>query len=126
VVAQPVVDAGVLSLFLGGLVLAAFWIGGDPRGGIQGLAVLAGVGLIFLLGSRSETLRGLGGPGRDERWLMIDVWATAFAGLVLITVLIGAWLVEIARGEDGSPYALLGAVAGIAYVLAVAYLRFRR
>ncbi len=120
------VDAGVLSLFLGGLVLAAFWIGGDPRGGIQGLAVLAGVGLIFLLGSRSETLRGLGGPGRDERWLMIDVWATAFAGLVLITVLIGAWLVEIARGEDGSPYALLGAVAGIAYVLAVAYLRFRR
>ncbi len=57
---------------------------------------------------------------------MIDVWATAFAGLVLIRVLIGAWLVEIARGEDGSPYALLGAVAGIAYVLAVAYLRFRR
>ena len=40
-------------------------------------------------------------------------------------MIIGAWLVEIAQGKDGSPYAQLGAVGGLAYVLAVAFLRWR-
>jgi hypothetical protein len=44
---------------------------------------------------------------------------------VLITVIIGAWLVEVAKGHDGSPYTQLGAIAGLAYVLAVALLRWR-
>jgi hypothetical protein len=39
-----------LSLFLGGLVLAAFWIGGSLVDGPKGLAVMAAVGLLFLLG----------------------------------------------------------------------------
>ncbi len=47
------------------------------------------------------------------------------AGMVLVLVIIGAWLVEIAQGKDGSPYAALGAVGGLAYVLAVAFLRWR-
>jgi hypothetical protein len=38
---------------------------------------------------------------------------------------IGCWLVEIAKGRDGSPYGQLGAVAGLAYVVAVAILRVR-
>ena len=44
---------------------------------------------------------------------------------MLITVVIGAWLYEIASGGDGSPYGTLGAVAGVAYVIAVAVLRHR-
>jgi hypothetical protein len=44
---------------------------------------------------------------------------------VLIAVIIGAWLVEIARGDDGSPYAALGAVGGVAYIVIVAVLRRR-
>ena len=44
---------------------------------------------------------------------------------MLVVVIIGAWLVEIAQGKDGSPYALLGAVGGVAYILAVALLRWR-
>lgn len=115
-----------LSLFLGGLVLAAFWIGGSLADGLKGLAVMAAVGLLFLLGSRSETLRGLGGPGRDERWAFIDAKASAFAGLVLITLILGLWLFEIADGRDGSPYGQLGAIAGVSYVVAVAWLRWRR
>ncbi len=35
------------------------------------------VGLIFLLGGRSETIRGLRGNGRDERFAMLDLKATA-------------------------------------------------
>ena len=113
------------SVFLGLLMLAAFWIGGRPGDGLGALAVMAAVGALFLFGGRSETLRGLGGPGRDERWAMIDLRATAFAGIVTILVIIGAWLVEIARGGDGNPYGALGAVAGLAYIVGVALLRWR-
>ena len=56
---------------------------------------------------------------------MIDVHATALTGLVLILVVIGAWLYEIANGRSGNPYGWLGAVAGVAYILAVALLRLR-
>ena len=48
---------------------------------------------------------------------MIDLRASALAGFVLIMVVIGAWLYEIATGQDGQPYSQLGAVAGVAYVL---------
>jgi len=113
------------SVFLGLLMLAAFWIGGHPGDGLAALGVMAALGAVFLFGGRSETLRGLGGPGRDERWAMIDLRATAFAGLVTILVIIGAWLVEIAQGEDGNPYGLLGAVAGLSYIAGVALLRWR-
>jgi hypothetical protein len=38
---------------------------------------------------------------------------------------LGAWLYQVARGEDGSAFALIGAVGGASYVLAVALLRWR-
>lgn len=113
------------SLFLGLLMLAAFWIGGHPGDGLGALAVMAAVGALFAFGGRSETLRGIGGPGRDERWAMIDLRATAFAGVVTIVVILGAGLVEIAKGEDGNPYGQLAAVAGLAYIVGVALLRWR-
>jgi hypothetical protein len=113
------------SVFLGLLMLGAFWIGDHPGDGLAALGVMVAVGALFLFGGRSETLRGLGGPGRDERWAMIDLRATAFAGLITILAIIGAWLVEIAQGRDGSPYGQLGAVAGIAYIVGVALLRWR-
>ena len=103
------------SLSLGLVMLAAFWIGDKPGDGLMALGVMAAVGALFLFGRRSETLQGLGGTGH----------ATALTGLVLIAVIIGAWLVEIASGEDGSPYAALGAVGGVAYIVIVAVLRRR-
>ena len=53
------------------------------------------------------------GDGRDERFARIDLRAIAVSGLVLITVLIAAWLVEIARGHSGSPYYWLAAIGGL-------------
>jgi hypothetical protein len=44
------------------------------------LAVLAAFGLIILLAGRSETVRGLRGDGRDERFAQIDLNATALSG----------------------------------------------
>ena len=118
------VDAGVLTL-LGALVLAAMWIGGDRDSGLKSFAVFVAVAALFALGGRSDTLRGLGGPGRDERWAMIDLRASAAAGLVVILVLAGCWLWELAHGDDGSPYGQVMAVGGVAYIAAVALLRRR-
>ena len=113
------------SVFLGLLMLGAFWIGDEPEEGFISLGIMVALGALFFFGGRSETLRGLGGPGRDERWAMIDIHATALTGLVVIVAIIGGWLYEIANGQDGNPFAWLGALAGVAYLLAVAILRRR-
>jgi hypothetical protein len=112
-------------LGLGVVVLVASWLGGQLGAGVYGLVVLAVFGLVLLLlTGRSETIRGLT-VGRDERFAQIDLRATAVAGLVLIITVIVAWLVEIARGHSGNPYGWLGAIGGVAYILAVAFFRWR-
>ena len=115
----------LVSVFLGAVFFAAEAIGGDPGGGAISFGILAGVGLLVLLGGRSETIRGLRGDGRDERFARMDIHATALAGMAVITAIIVAFLVEIAQGKDGQPYAWLGAVAGVAYILAIVVFRLR-
>jgi hypothetical protein len=69
---------------------------------------------------------------RRSRWLMpgfalvlgavflVAQWIGGdLAGGVVITVIIGAVMVQLARGEDPSPYAQLGAVGGLAYLVAL-------
>jgi uncharacterized YccA/Bax inhibitor family protein len=110
---------------IGGFVILASWLGGQLVVGLIGFAVLGLFGLFISLASGSETIRGLRGDGRDERFALIDLRATAVTGQVLIVVVIVAWLVEIARGHSGNPYQWLGALGGLAYLLAVAFFRWR-
>jgi hypothetical protein len=112
-------------LCLGGVVLLASWLGGQLVAGLIGLGVMACFGLFIALASGSETIKGLRGDGRDERFALIDLRATAVTGYVLIVAVVVGWLVEIARGHSGSPFTWLGVVAGISYVLAVAFFRWR-
>ena len=115
----------LLCLALGLVVLAVSWLGGQPGAGLISLAILAGFGLLLLLlTGHIETLRGLT-IRRDERFAQIDLRATAVAGVVLITAVIVAWLVQVAQGHNGSPYTWLAAVGGLAYLLAVAFFRWR-
>jgi cobalamin synthase len=113
------------SLVLGLVMLVVSWLGGSLGQGLISLAVLAAFGLIILLAGRSETVRGLRGDGRDERFAQIDLQATALSGLAVIVALIVAWLVATARGQSGNPYGWLLAIAGLTYVLAVAWFRWR-
>jgi hypothetical protein len=115
----------LFSVALGVVVFVAQWIGGDPQSGLVSLAILAAFGAVILLGGRSETIRGLRGDGSDERFKRIDLAATAIAGLTVIVAVVVGFLVELARGHDGSPYAQLGAIGGVAYLLAVVVLRIR-
>jgi hypothetical protein len=114
-----------ISVAIGLAMLGAYWIGDDLGAGLGALGVMTAVGALFFFGTGSETLQGLAGPGRDERWAMIDLRATTFAGMTAITFALGAFLYEIARGEDGSPYGILCTVAGVAYILAIGVLRLR-
>ncbi len=113
-------------LFLGALVGGAFLLGGDPWMALWGFGLMAGLGAVAFFGRRSETIQGLSGPGRDERWAMIDLGATAFAGSVLLALVLGLWLYEIANGRNGNPYGVLAGLSGIAYIAGVAWGRFRR
>lgn len=81
--------------------------------------------MIAWVGGRSDTVRGLRGDGRDERFHRIDVMATAVAGSVLFGTIIVASLVQMARGEDAAPFSWLGVIAALSYLGAVAVLRLR-
>jgi len=82
-------------------------------------------GGLAVLGRRSETVRGLL-DRKDERITGIDLRATAFTAMVLIVAVLVGFVIQVARGGSGWPYDLLGAIGGVSYLLAVAYLRLRR
>ena len=111
------------SLFLGAVMFVAAWIGDDLRAAVSSFLVMAAVAALFALGGRFETIRLMRQP--DERWSAIDLRATAASGMAVILVVIGAFVVELARGEDGRPWSLLGAIGGLTYVVAIAVLRWR-
>jgi hypothetical protein len=67
----------LFAVALGLVMLAAQWVGGNPGSGLVSLGILTAFGTLILLGGRSETIRGLRGDGRDERFRMIDVHASA-------------------------------------------------
>jgi hypothetical protein len=115
----------LLSVALGVVVFAAQWVGGDPGSGLVSLGIMAAFGALILLGGRSETIRGLRGDGRDERFRMIDIHATALAGLAVILAIIVAFVVELAKGHDGNPYGWLGAIFGLTYLVAIVVFRIR-
>lgn len=109
-----------------GVVLLGANIAGHQLGlGLWCLGVMAVFGAAVLLGGRSETIRGLRGDGRDERFAMLDLQATALAGLALMIAVIVAFIVEVASGRSGEPYDWLGAIAGLAYIAAIIVLRVR-
>ena len=115
----------LFAVVLGMVVFAAQWIGGDPGSGLESLAIMTAFGALIRLGGRSETIRGLRGDGRDERFRQIDIHATALAGLTVIVAIIVAFVIELARGHNGSPYAWLGAIGGLTYLIAIVVLRIR-
>ncbi len=115
----------LFSVALGVIMCAAMAIGGHIGPGFWALGIMVAFGALILIGGRSETVRGLRGDGRDERFADMDMRATAFAGFALITAVIVAFVVEVAQGHSGEPYDWLGAIAGCAYVLAIVVLRLR-
>jgi hypothetical protein len=115
----------LFAVALGLVVFAAQWIGGDPVSGLESLGIMSAVGALILFGGGSETIRGLRGDGRDERFRKIDIHATALAGLAMgLAVIVGS-LVELARGHGPGVYGWLAAIGGVTYIIAIVVLRIR-
>ena len=115
-----------VAVAIGVVYLIAGFRGGDEAFGWGGLGLMTAVAVAaWLLSLKSETVEGLLVRG-DERINSIDRDATLFSGMIVLLAVLGGFVVEIAQGRDGQPYAALGAIGGLAYVVALVWLRFRR
>jgi hypothetical protein len=115
-----------MAVIAGLAYLVAGAIGDHLSFGVVGLALMLGVGVVFMIASRwSETAAGLR-DRTDERINQIDRSASLVAGMTVLMAVLAMFVVEIAQGKDGSPYSQLGAVGGVTYLAALVWLRFRR
>ena len=117
--------APLLCLLMGFAFLVAFWIAGNPGAGLGPFAVMVGYGVLLLVGGRSEIVRVLRGQAPDERYRMFDLRASAITGTVTLSILIGGFFYELARGNDGNPYGLILGIAGVTYLASLFWLRWR-
>ena len=110
------------SVGLGVLIAIAALIGGEPWFAIFAVVWMAIFGVVL-----SFTPWGkLRSSSQDERERSIGTEAVAASGGVLIVVILGAWLIDLARGGDGMPYTWLAAVGGVSFPVALGYLNRRR
>jgi hypothetical protein len=115
-----------VALLIGVVYLVAGWLGADLSFGVVGLLIMTGTAIALLvLGHYSETVAGLL-DRRDERINSLDMQASMVAGMAVIAAVIAGFVIEIARGQDGSPYSMLGAIGGGSYVIALVVLRLRK
>jgi hypothetical protein len=115
-----------VSVLFGLAYLVAGLIGDDVGFGLTGLGVMVAFAAVFLLlGRTSETVDGLLSR-RDERINSLDRDASLYAGMAVLLSVLAMFVVEIARGQDGSPYYQLGAIGGVVYLVALVVLRIRR
>lgn len=106
--------------------LVAGLTAGNVRFGVIGLLITVACSVVLvLLGRHSETVDGLLSR-RDERINALDREANLFAGSVVMLAVLVMFVVEVARGRDGSPYFQLAALWGISYLVALVVLRLRR
>jgi hypothetical protein len=115
----------LISLGLGAVVSGALAVAGrvdDALWSMGAMVVFAGV---FAFGGRSETIRGLRGDGRDERFMAMDMRATLVAGTAVMVAVIVASVVSAVNGHEGAPYNWLAVLAGLTYLASIVWQRIR-
>jgi hypothetical protein len=118
--------AAVLVL-LGAATAVAGWLGG---GGVWAAVALVAAfavvaAAVFVWSGRSDTdLPALLGGVGDERQQMLDLRATAVAGLAMGLFCLVLALVHLARGED-NPWLVVCAVGAVSYAAALVVLKAR-
>ncbi len=121
----PVWVAPVLIGVVAVVTFVAFWIGGQPGPGGVWAGITLGLGLVVVLGSRSDTMRILGGADDDERTRGLEHRATSAMGMVLVATLAVLFLASGIRGDSGLVYGLLLLVAETTRLAALAILSRR-
>lgn len=115
-----------LCVVLGVVMLAIQAARGDAALGVVLLAIMWGYGaVVVVLRRRTEIGELMAGGTTDERRRAIQVQALAVTGQVMIVVLVGGFLVQLARDGDAQPWTSLGALAGATYLVSLAVIRAR-
>jgi hypothetical protein len=116
----------VFGLLMGVLLFAASAVGGQPMFGLGMFAVMAIYSAVLVaFGGRSDIVGVLRNQPADERLAGHDQAATAVAGIAAILVALGGFLWQIAHGQSGLDFALVAAAAGIGYLVALLWFRWR-
>lgn len=120
-------QTSLILLGFGAAISLAAWVGGQ-----HGLAVaLAVFYLVCTVASELWAARGRGDVAAilrtsgDERQRLLDLRATAIAGIVTIVFCLGGAVADLARGGTGNPWVLICGVAGATYAVALEVLRRR-
>jgi hypothetical protein len=104
---------------------AVFWIAQGFDAALPvALLLLAFTAVVHFGRRRSNTLEVMSGTG-DERVRSLYMQAVAIAGTVMSFLLPGWWLVTVANGEPNDTLALLCAIFGATFVVAVTVLARR-
>jgi hypothetical protein len=104
---------------------AVFWIAqGFDAAFPVGLVLLAFTAVVHFGRRRSNTLEVMSGTG-DERVRSLYTHAVAIAGTVMSFLLPAWWLVTVAQGDQNETLALLCAIFGVTFVLAIVVLARR-
>jgi hypothetical protein len=104
---------------------AVFWIAQGFDAALPvGLVLLAFTAVVHFGRRRSNTLEVMSGTG-DERVRSLYTQAVAIAGTVMSFLLPAWWLVTVAQGDQNETLALLCAIFGASFVLAIVVLARR-
>lgn len=116
----------VLAVVLGLVMCGAATIGGELRLGLVFLGImLVTAGGIWVASRYSDTVALLGDDVHDERHVHVHQRSALYTLNILALVIIGGFVYDLAQGGDGNPYALLGAVGGVTYVVCLLVLSRR-
>jgi Predicted membrane protein (DUF2178) len=112
------VPAIVLALVLGAAMCAAAVSSGRTALGLTFLGIMVAFStFVALAGRHSDTVAMLGDDVHEERHVQLHQQAALYTLNILALVIVGGFIVSIARGGDGNPYAFLGFVGGVTYVV---------
>lgn len=116
-----------IMLVSGTAMTVATAVGGGSLPFVAGLATLTAVftAIFSWMGRGTGDLAALAANRPDERQRLMDLRASALAGVAVAVFCLGAAVVSLARGGTGNPWAALDALFGVVYVGSFLVLRRR-
>lgn len=92
-----------------------------PGLGLAMLGIMLGYAAVLVVFRRSEPVAMLSEESTDERRRLIQLKAGYFSLNVVTLLVLGGFLVDLLRGGDGSPWALIAAVGAVSFVAALIF-----
>lgn len=105
-----------------GAVMFAVGVVADQLGlGLAMFGIMLGYAVVLVVFRRSEPIALLSEESTDERRRLIQLKAGYFSLNVVVALVLGGFLVDLLRGGDGGPWALIAAVGAVSFVAALIF-----